>query len=59
MSASPLVAEPAERKLGGRESPPAGSDSDLDAAESDTVGADYGEQRSVPCGAKTIHVNPS
>lgn len=56
---SVLVVEPAERKLGGGKSSPVGSDSDSDATESHTAGADHGEQGPVPRRAKTIHVNPS
>lgn len=51
-----LVAEPAERKSGRGESTSVGPDSDSDATESHFVGADNGEQGSVPCRAKTIHV---
>ena len=53
-----VVVEPAERKPGGGESPPVGSDPDSDAAESHPAGADHGEQGPVPRRAETIHVNP-
>lgn len=51
-----LVIEPAERKPGGGESSSVGPDSDSDATESHTAGADHGKQGPVPRRTKTIHV---